>query len=146
MFYPYPKKDLLTTFSNDEFEFVIKLTACHPLLLQIACKHLYNLKEVANNFLDYSELCDRYTQEAESVYKYYFNKELKNEEVEWIKDYLRFTSEDNHKELQNLQKNSKQRKNMMIRKNLYKLGLVLNKTGPIELAHGTKLYIENNIV
>jgi hypothetical protein len=142
MFRPYPDKDILTNFSNEDFNFVVELTACHPLLLQIACKHLFNIKESKNELIDYTELCDRYMQEAESVYKYYLNKEIRIEEEKWIHDYLQFKSEGNEIELNNLQKNTRQRKNIVIRNNLFQLGIVIDKTGPIKMARGIRLYYE----
>jgi len=52
--------------------------------------------------------------------------------------------EENQIELENLQKNANQRQNIKIRKNLHLMGIVLEKSGPIELAHGVELYLENS--
>lgn len=135
-----PRGTELGLFTEDDFAFISQLTAHHPLLLQIGCYHLFNTRH--EDEIDYDEVCNRYMQEAEGVYRYYWKEEINDVERSWLNDCWQalFVLDDDA--LQKLQKDTRRRKNRTIRVRLAKLGLVLSESGTIELPAGFQSFLE----
>ncbi len=140
MFKPRGKK--LKLFAADDFAFVTSLTANHPLLLQIGCYHLFNARRTAGKkVIDYDHLCDGYMQEAESIYRYYWNSEISNSERSWLQDCQQALKRKDVHALQALAKDTAKRKNSTIRIKLTKLGLVSPGASPIALPTGFQSFL-----
>lgn len=134
----------LHIFSPADTDMLTRLTARHPLLLQIGCYHLFNQRRAgSSNGEQMAQFEHDYMQEAESVYRYYWQHEIRDEEREWLADCWRALSSDNVAMLSTLQRNTRQRRNHTIRVRLAKLGLVLRAIGPIDLPGGVQMFLAN---
>ena len=137
-----PRGTELRLFTDDDFAFVTRLTAYHPLLLQISCYALFHARHAGGNqSIDYSQVHDSYMQEAESIYRYYWHHEISDAEQQWLCDCQQALSEQLAMALQELQHDTSQRKNRTIRVRLAKLGLVLSASGTIELPSGFQEFL-----
>jgi hypothetical protein len=135
-----PRGTELQRFTNDDFTFMTQLTACHPLLLQIGCYALFHARYTgANQTVDYAQVHQRYMQEAESVYRYYWQHEISSAERQWLHDCRQVFAD--AMALEALQDDTPQRKNHTIRVRLAKLGLVLSESGPIEFPLGFQSFL-----
>jgi len=140
MFKPRGKE--LKLFTDDDFAFMTRLTARHPLLLQIGCYHLFNARRRGGKkAVDYEQVRENYMQEAKSVYRYYWEREINDGEQEWLHDCWQAVSGKDTGALKELQNDTPQRKNRTIRVRLAKLGLVLSESGTIELPTGVQSFL-----
>lgn len=150
-----PQRERLDLFGPEDIGFLTQLTARHPLLLQIGCYHLFNARrappEVPGNGSSTNgagtparleQFHQYYLQEAESVYRYYWQHELEPVECAWLRDCWRALVGNNTAVLATLQRNTAHRKNHTIRVRLAKLGAVLGSVGPIDLPTGWQAFLE----
>jgi TIR domain len=143
MFKPRGKE--LGAFNEVDFTLITKLTASHPLLLQIGCYHLFNMyRAVGNNTLDHDQMLDSYMQEAESVYHYYLEHEINDVEREWLNDCWQALCRNDSFALQELQSNTILRKNYTICARLAKLGFVLGKSASLDIPLGLRYFLERS--
>lgn len=140
MFKPQGKK--LKLFTDEDFAFVTSRTANHPLLLQIDCYHLFNARRiVGKKAVDYDRLHDGFMQEAESIYRYYWNHEINDLERNWLRDCQQALKKKDAHALQALAKDTAKRKNSTIRIKLTKLGLVSLGASVIALPTGFQSFL-----
>jgi TIR domain/AAA domain len=132
----------LEVFRDDDIAFMMQLTACHPLLLQIGCYYLFNLRSAdEKKSVDNREILDSYMQDAKSLYQYYWDHEISNTEREWLSNCLETLCNSDKNNQEALQKLSFGPKNQNIRIRLAGLGLVLNETGLLELPLGFQKFL-----
>jgi len=137
-----PRGKELKLFTDDDFAFMTRLTARHPLLLQIGCYHLFNARRAGGKkTVDYNQVQESYMQEAESVYRYYWDSEVDDAEREWLRDCWQAVSEGDTVALGEFQNDTPQRKNRTIRVRLAKLGFVLSESGSIEFPTGFQSFL-----
>ncbi|MBI1928895.1 AAA family ATPase [Candidatus Poribacteria bacterium] len=137
-----PLGTALKLFTDDDFAFVSRVTAFHPLLLQMGCYHLFNARRGGEKrAVDYAQVQENYMQEAESVYRYYWNCEISDVEREWLRDCWQAASQRDTVALQALHDDTPNRKNQTIRVRLAKLGFVLNQAGAIEFPTGLQTFL-----
>jgi hypothetical protein len=137
-----PRGTPLDVFINDDFAFMERLTALHPLLLQIGCYHLFNARTTGMVTGEiYSRVLDNYMQEAEAIYRYYWDYEIGHLEGRWLRECWQALSGGDTSVLQELERDSTRRNNRTIRLRLAKLGLVLNESGTIELPTGVQSFL-----
>jgi hypothetical protein len=140
MFKPQGKK--LKLFTEEDFAFVTSLTANHPLLLQIGCYHLLNARRIiGKKALDYDRLHDGFMQEAESIYRYYWNHEINDLERGWLRDCQQALKRNDGVALQTLGKDTSKRKNSTIKVKLAKFGLVSQEASAITLPTGFQSFL-----
>jgi len=121
---------------------MINLFFRSSLLLQIGCYHLFNARRAGGKkTVDYDQVHDSYMQEAESIYRYYWDHEINGVEREWLHDCWQALYGKDAIALQGLQNDTPQRKNRTIRVRLAKLGLVLSESGAIELPAGLRSFL-----
>ena len=85
--------------------------------------------------MDYDQLLDSYMQEAESVYRYYWNEELKEAERQWLRDCSWALSHKDRATLKALQRDTS------LRMKLARLGFVLNKSGLLAIPTGVQSFL-----
>lgn len=137
-----PREVELQLFTADDFSQMARLTAHHPILLQIGCYHLFNLRhEAGQAMVNYDILLQRYMQEAASVYRYYWNHEINDGERQWLCDCWQALSEQQQEAIRELQYDTQPRKNRTIRLRLERLGLVLSTSGTIDLPGGVTSFL-----
>jgi hypothetical protein len=139
-----PRGQPFNVLTADDVHLMSQLTARHPLLLQIGCYHLVNQRRTSSaetNGLE--QLYYNYMQEAENVYRYYWQYEINDTERAWLLDCWHAITTDNPLRLATFQRNTPQRKNHTIRMKLAKLGLVLGQRGQIILPEGVRLFLGN---
>jgi hypothetical protein len=139
-----PRGQPLNVFASEDVRLLSQLTARHPLLLQIGCYHLFNEYRARSEDTDgLGCLHDTYMQEAENVYRYYWQYEITEVERVWLLDCWHAITSDNPIRLASFQRSTPQRKNHAIRVRLAKLGLVLGQRGQIILPEGVRLFLSN---
>jgi hypothetical protein len=146
-----PRGRPLELFRAEDVALMTQLTARHPLLLQIGCYHLFNIRRADGAEGDDSDteadalaqFYYHYMQEAESVYRYYWQYEIDEQEQAWLRECWQATVKEEAETLIALQHNTPQRKNSTIRVKLAKLGLVQGQRGPITLPRGVQFFLVN---
>ncbi len=132
-----PNVENLHLFHEEDFEFMKKLTAWHPLLLQIGCDHLFDAyRESSYEAIDREQLLYDYTLEAEDVYEQYWLHEIDNKERDWLKALSQkgMGAQEASEELRKL-------KNLKRRKKLSHLGFIFDGE-PFEIPTGVQAFLE----
>jgi TIR domain len=142
MFKPHGKE--LGVFHDADFTFMVELTAQHPLLLQIGCDYLFNAYRLSSNrVVNYDQLLYHYMNEAEAVYKYYWDQEINNTERDWIRNYQAVLPS-SKVSLEELRKNNAQQGELIICTRLRDLGFVLeNEAKLLEVPKGLHLFLRS---
>jgi TIR domain len=141
IFKPYGKE--LGIFNEADFAYLMHLTASHPMLLQIACEHLYKIRYTDEKKAgEYDQLLRSYMKEAEDVYSYYWNHELNNTERKWLKECWLALSQKGDAALEELQQLTLGRKNRAILIRLRDLGLLMSQSDPLEIPKGLDLFLK----
>ena len=132
-----PRGEDWNFFNDDDFEFMKKLTAWHPLLLQIGCEHLFNAyRESRHKAIDREQILYDYMQEAEDVYREYWHQEIDNTERDWLKA-LSQRGVDAQEASEELRKP----RNLKRRKKLANLGFIFEEE-PFEIPTGIQAFLE----
>jgi hypothetical protein len=137
-----PRGTPLSLFVDEDFAFVTRLTAHHPLLLQIGCYHLFNARSTDGKAADiHQHVLDDYMHEAESVYRYYWDHEIDDLERGWLHDCWTALSKGDTASQHALKDDTPQRRNRTIRLQLAKLGLVLSGSDAFEFPTGVQAFL-----
>jgi len=145
MFEPHVER--LQQFDDNDFAFMVQLTACHPYLLQVGCKillddRLSGKKRKAED----EELLTKYLEYTEDLYWSYWNNLIDDKERGWLRDCFWVLSlEDKKTYLKELQTDTLHRKNAAIYKRLVSLGLVVSKEDSLEIPRGFAAFYETNL-
>ena len=138
-----PRGTKLKVLTTGDFEFVSRLTARHPALLQMGCYYLFNFRRKTGvKNIDYALVHERYSERAESTYRYYLENEIQEIDRAWLHDCWNAMKSEDKSLLKELETNNPQRVNSTIRQGLAKLGLVLDKSGPINLPSGFESFLD----
>jgi len=141
MFKPYGKE--LELFNDNDFAFISQLTARHPLLLQIGCYHLFNAYRIDREMMgDYDRLLDAYMEEAEDVYRHYWNYEINYPERAWLSDCWQALSQKGQIAQEELQRLSLGYQNRIIRTKLARIGFLLTESRPLKIPIGLQAFLE----
>jgi hypothetical protein len=120
--------------------------AKHPLLLQLACFHLFNAR-VASSARSagatYDDVKSRYLEEATAVYRYYVAHEFTEADSAWLADVRSAHAEGRDDLLEDLTRDTPHRKNRTICAKLRRLGLVLDDATPLSIADGFEAFVSS---
>jgi hypothetical protein len=140
-----PRGITLEEFNQADYDYILRLTASHPLLLQMACYHLFEIRYVEKKEAgQYNQLLERYIEEARDVYSYYLNNEISDVEKSWLNALQEALFRKGRNAREKLRSLSIERENRNIRKRLAELGLVLDKSGPLVFPEGLREFLERN--
>lgn len=146
MYSPYGNQSAL--FTEADLAYITRLTARHPLLLQIACDHLLRIRRKSKdkeNSGEYDKLLGNFMTDARMVYDVYWDEEIGISEHNWLGNLWRALSRKGDEAVKKLQMLALDPDNDDLRERLIDLGLLLDDSNSLQLPLGFEYYLRKKV-